>query len=35
MLGMTPLEMLLEAVGAKDGPSSAGGRCRRTGDIRS
>jgi 2-oxoisovalerate dehydrogenase E1 component len=24
MLGMTPLEMLLEAVGAKDGPSSAG-----------
>ncbi len=24
MLGMTPLEMLLEAVGAKEGPSSAG-----------
>ncbi|MGC1687128.1 MAG: thiamine pyrophosphate-dependent dehydrogenase E1 component subunit alpha, partial [Candidatus Acidiferrales bacterium] len=24
MLGMSPLEMLLEAVGAKDGPSSAG-----------
>ena len=35
MLGVTPLDTLLQAVGAKDDPALAGGRCRRTGAIRS
>jgi len=35
MLGVTPLETLLQAVGRKMIPARAGGRCLRTGDIRS
>ena len=30
-LGVTPFDMLLQAVGAKDDPASTAGRCRRTG----
>ena len=33
MLGVTPLEMLLQAVGAKDDPVPAGGRCLPTGAV--